>query len=121
MATHIHTRSRGLGAGLAMAILAAALAGCTVYAPAQPAVYGAAGPVYVQTPPPAPAPVQEVITVRPSLDVIWIPGAWVWGGSRYAWRAGHWSRPPASHTQWVAGQWQHTPRGHVWQDGHWRR
>ena len=39
--------------------------------------------VYIETAPPAPR--IEVISKRPTPKAIWIPGYWMWNGSKYVW------------------------------------
>lgn len=110
-----------------------ALAGCAVYVPGEQAVattssqqvYLPAGGTYqsseVYVPSAPPAPMQEVVAVRPSINMVWIPGVWFWGGSRYVWRAGHWAHPPSGYRHYSPGNWQNTPRGYRWAPGNWHR
>lgn len=88
------------------------LGGCAVYTPAQ-TVYDANGQPVVYS---QPAPVQEVVTVRPAVNMVWVPGVWFWGGTRYHWRAGHWAHPSRAyaHPGWRGRSWAGTPRvGHA--------
>lgn len=99
----MHTRQPRALMGLAV-LVPALLAGCSVYVPAQRTVVATrseqvvlpatgaytASTVYV---PAAPPPVQEVVTVRPAVGMIWTPGIWVWAGSRHVWRPGRWAYP----------------------------
>jgi hypothetical protein len=70
----------------------------------------------------APPPVQEeVVTVAPAPELVWVGGYWGWYGGRYVWVSGGWHRPPRPGAVWVGGSW--TPRpggGHVWVRGRWR-
>ena len=116
---------------LMLALLTAgglSLAGCTVYTASPRVLTTADGQIlevtedqqdYVTQAPPA--PLQETITVRPSVNVIWQPGIWLWGGSSYYWRPGAWVRPPLGYYGWSPGYWRHTPRGYLWQNGYWHQ
>ena len=114
-----------LGLGVAGGLL---LTGCAVHTSSPRVLHTTGGQVleyaegeqgYVLQQPPA--PMQETITVRPSVNVVWMPGVWLWGGSSYYWRAGSWVRPPAGYYGWTSGYWRHTPRGYLWQNGYWNR
>ena len=116
---------------LMLALLTAgglSLAACTVYTASPRVLTTADGQIlevtedqqgYVTQAPPA--PLQETITVRPSVNVIWQPGIWLWGGSSYYWRPGAWVRPPLGYYGWSPGYWRHTPRGYLWQNGYWHQ
>lgn len=54
----------------------------------------------------------------PSVDDNWIPGTWVWGQGRYAWRAGYWMTVHPD-WDWVPAHYVWTPRGYVFIDGYW--
>lgn len=96
-------------ASLAGALLV--LAGCVV-----------AEPVYVQTPPPAPAAQLEVVPAPPGPAYVWVPGYWAWRGPHrgYLWVPGHYTVPAGPGYVWAPGHWAPGPRGHIWIEGHWR-
>ena len=102
------------GASVAM------LGGCAVYTPAQ-SVYADGGQPVVYT---QPAAVQEVVTVRPAVGMVWMPGIWIWGGTRYHWRPGHWAHPSRAYAgRGGVSRWyvpRAYPRGRV-PGGGWRR
>ncbi len=54
----------------------------------------------------------------PSEDHTWIPGNWVWGESRYAWRPGYWT-PQRQNWAWVPSRYCWSPRGYNYVDGYW--
>ncbi len=62
----------------------------------------------------------EVITVRPSEDMVWIKGHWSGHGNDYAWTKGHWARPESGMKEWENGRWEHQERGWFYTEGHWR-
>ncbi len=67
-----------------------------------------------------PAEQEEVVTVAPSREHIWIRGHWQWSGRRYVWVPGHWETRRAGY-EWVPGHWKRTARGYVWVSGRWAR
>jgi hypothetical protein len=71
---------------------------------------------YLPTPPAPPevAPPGE----PPSAESFYVPGVWVWGGERYAWRAGYWGRVQPGYV-WVAAHYVWTPTGYVFVPGYW--
>jgi hypothetical protein len=64
-------------------------------------------------PPPLTAPGEP-----PGPDTFYVPGAWVWTGSQYAWRAGYWARVQPGYV-WVAAHYRWTPGGYVYIPGYW--
>ena len=84
------------------------LGGCAVYSSGQPVYDDYRQPlVYSQT-----EPVREVVTVRPNVGVVWVPGVWVWGGTRHHWRPGHWAGRPSYYGN--RARWAGHPRGQRW-------
>ena len=71
---------------------------------------------YLPTPPepprvaPPPKPVSE--------DTFFVPGAWAWNGSNYAWRPGYWARVQPGYV-WVPDHYRWTPSGTVFIAGYW--
>jgi hypothetical protein len=70
-----------------------------------------------EAPPPV---VQEVVTVAPGSNHIWIAGYYGYRGGRYVWTSGRWMLPPGGHTTWVPGHWANGPDGWRWRPGQWR-
>ena len=50
-------------------------------------------PAPVVVPPPAPAPIVEVIPVCPTPGYIWVGGSWGWCHNHWVWTRGHWGPP----------------------------
>ena len=98
-------------AGIATVALAL-LVGC---APRHPARYQV---VYVTREPPAAR--VEVVTPRPGVEFVWVPGYWSWERNEYAWAPGHWERAPHARAIWVPGRWRRDRRGWYFSPGHWR-
>ncbi|HMK84526.1 MAG TPA: hypothetical protein VK437_01095 [Steroidobacteraceae bacterium] len=104
---------RGFKAGAGAALLAAALLGGCVVAPA-PGYYG---PVVAVAPP---APQVEVVGVAPTPGFVWFGGYWNWVGGRHVWVAGHWG-PGRPGYHWVPHAWVHEGGGWRMHEGHWAR
>jgi hypothetical protein len=108
-----------LGAAAAASFIALA-AGCVVAV--RPA------PVTVYAPPPEevvvtdlpPAPVAEVVGVAPEPGFVWIGGYYHWAGSRWAWYAGHYERPPHPGARWIAPRYVIRGGSRVYIRGYWR-
>ncbi len=107
-------------------VLAAALAGCIVEQPYQPApVDTSAAPVPATdateeeaNEPPPPLPVYE----QPPCPVegyIWTPGVWRWGAEGYFWVPGTWVAPPQVGFLWTPGYWGLVGVAYVFHPGHW--
>jgi hypothetical protein len=47
-----------------------------------------------------------------------VPGAWVWNGRTYAWRAGYWARVQPGYV-WIPDHYRWTPSGYVYIPGYW--
>jgi hypothetical protein len=79
-------------------------------------VYG--GPVYAEPQPiivrqaPPPPPVERVVAA-PGPGYVWIPGYYDWAGNRWAWRSGHWERPPRQGAVWVPPRTVQRDRGEI--------
>lgn len=71
---------------------------------------------YYPEPPPPPqlAPPGD----PPNVDMLYVPGYWMWTGNRYVWRAGYWTRGRAG-LVYVASHYRWTPRGYVFVPGYW--
>lgn len=54
----------------------------------------------------------------PQPDLFYVPGAWVWRGTAYAWRPGYWARSHSGYV-WVADHYRWTPSGYVYVPGYW--
>jgi hypothetical protein len=67
--------------------------------------------------PPAPPEVARPAE-PPTPDTFYVPGVWVWGGERYAWRAGYWGRVQPGYV-WVAAHYVWTPSGYIYVAGYW--
>lgn len=68
----------------------------------------------------APPPqMQEQVPAAPSPDHRWVPGNWMWNGSRHFWVAGHWEMHQGS-ASWEPGAWRLRGRTHAWVPGRWR-
>lgn len=57
-------------------------------------------------------------TPAPSVDHLWVPGAWQPFDGRFAWRPGFWM-PTRPEWVWVPSQWVWTPGGYVFVEGYW--
>jgi WXXGXW repeat (2 copies) len=66
-----------------------------------------------------PAPVTEVITVRPGPAYVWIGGCWIWR-NQWVWERGHWALPPRHGAVWVAHRYVYRGGRHIWVRGGWR-
>lgn len=68
----------------------------------------------------APPPqMQEQVPAAPSPDHRWVPGNWMWNGSRHFWVAGHWEMHQGS-ASWEPGAWRLRGRTHAWVPSRWR-
>jgi hypothetical protein len=54
----------------------------------------------------------------PAADTFYVPGAWIWTGQSYAWRAGYWARVQPGYV-WVPDHYRWTPTGYVYIPGYW--
>src|SRR5262249_3222797 len=72
--------------------------------------------VVVEEPPP---PYEEVVTVSPGPEYVWMPGVWE-GHGRWVWVGGRYVVRPHPGAMWVGGHWAHRGRGYVWVRGYWR-
>jgi hypothetical protein len=81
-------------------------------APPAPAV---TAPAFVEPPPPR----QETITVAPSPQTVWVPGAWERTPDTWLWTTGRWVTPPFRRAYWATGYWQHLGGRYQWLPGHW--
>jgi hypothetical protein len=54
----------------------------------------------------------------PAEDMFFIPGAWVWTGARYQWRAGYWTKIAPGYV-WVPDHYRWTPSGYIFIPGYW--
>jgi len=106
--------TRNFGNFSRTAIAAVALTLLAACAPRHPARYQV---VYVTREPP-PARV-EVVTTRPGVEFVWVPGYWSWERNDYAWAPGRWERAPHARAVWVAGRWRRDRRGWYFSPGHW--
>ncbi|MBK6386237.1 MAG: YXWGXW repeat-containing protein [Rhodoferax sp.] len=121
------------GSLVAVAAIAAGLAGCVV-APARPVVYAPPPPHPPPHPLPAPGsyypngvvmvarppPYQEVVGYPPAPGYLWIGGFWNWVGGRHVWVAGHWEMNRPRHV-WVPHQWIRFGGGWRFEPGRWHR
>jgi hypothetical protein len=62
---------------------------------------------------------QEVITVAPSPQYVWVAGQWEKTPDNWTWTAGRWVQPPFGNAYWTPGYWKHHGGRYVWQAGHW--
>ncbi len=88
----------------AVAVSAAALAGCAVG---------------LAVPGPPPGPLVEVRGVTPGASFVWVDGYWSWR-SRWVWVPGSWAAPPHPRAVWVPGHWFRRGAGWRWAPGFWR-
>lgn len=79
---------------------------------------GTAGAEVVRYGPPA--PVREVVPVRPGPRYVWTDGYYRWYHHRYAWVPGRYAVPPRAYAAWVPGYWVPRGGGYVWVRGYWR-
>jgi hypothetical protein len=105
----------------AAAVLGSLLAlgtGCVVAVRPAPVVYSEQpGEVVVDNdPPPAQA---EVVGVAPGPGFIWIGGYYHWYGNRWAWRGGHYERPPHNGAVWVRPRYAFRGNRRVYVRGYW--
>jgi len=76
--------------------------------------------VVYEAPPQAPVVREEVIFARPSREMVWIGGYWVFTGrGGYAWVPGRWVVPPPHCTVFVAPHWQRRHGNSVYVQGYW--
>ena len=107
-------RSTGLKAGVGALLVAGALLGGCVVAPAPGYYYG--GVVTVAPP----EPQVEVYGAPPYAGAVWIGGYWNWVGGRHVWVGGHWDHGrPGYHC--VPHAWVHEGGGWRMSRGHWAR
>lgn len=76
-------------------------------------------PISVEKPIPLPPLKAEVIGKEPSLEHVWIPGAWEREPDKWTWVAGHWEKPPILPARWVQGYWKYQENRYHWHPGHW--
>ena len=65
-----------------------------------------------------PATRTEAIPPAPSMQHVWVPGAWVWRDG-WVWQAGHYEQRPYANARWIDGRWDSTPAGWRWPPGRW--
>ena len=106
---------RGMKAGMGVVLLAGALLGGCVVAPA-PGYYGGGAVVTVAPP----TPQVEVVGVAPYPGYVWMGGYWNWVGGQHVWVAGHWG-PGRAGYHWVPHQWVAARGGWRMAPGHWAR
>ena len=104
---------RGMKAGMGAVLLAGALLGGCVVAPA-PGYYGGGAVVTVAPP----APQVEVVGVAPYPGYVWMGGYWDWVGGRHVWVGGRWA-PGRPGYHWVPHQWVAARGGWRMAPGHW--
>ena len=93
----------------------------TLYTYQQPPRRGYYRTQYVQAaPPPAPAPLSEVVPPAPAANALWVPGYWDFNGNAYTWTAGHWEIPPPMSTTYIAAHWETRGQANVFVRGYWR-
>jgi hypothetical protein len=69
--------------------------------------------------PPPPETIETGPSIeQPSVNHFWVPGHWHWVDSRYAWRAGYWSRINPDWV-WIPAHYVWCPSGYVFVDGYW--
>jgi hypothetical protein len=69
--------------------------------------------------PEPPAPPQTAPPGKPPAeDMFFIPGAWVWTGTHYQWRAGYWTKVAPGYV-WVPDHYRWTPSGYLFISGYW--
>ena len=85
-----------------------------------PSVVLAQAEVQINVGAPPPAARVEVQPAQPYAGAMWVAGHWRWEHGAYAWRPGHWARPPGPGYVWVSAEW--VRRGGAWyfRDGHWK-
>jgi hypothetical protein len=102
------------------AVLGALLAlgsGCVVAVRPAPVAYAEPGEVVVdQDPPPAQV---EVVGVAPAPGYFWVGGYYHWYGNRWAWRAGHYERPPHAGAVWVRPRYTYRGNARIYVRGYW--
>jgi hypothetical protein len=67
-----------------------------------------------------PVAVHEAVVAAPSPGVVWVPGYYLYSGSKYVWTPGHWQAPPAPQQVWVAPRYVHSGDHYVYYPGRWR-
>jgi WXXGXW repeat (2 copies) len=107
---------KGLKAGAGILMLAAALLGGCVVAPA-PGPYAYGGAVVTVAPP---APQVEVVGIAPAAGYVWFPGYWNWVGGRHVWVGGYWGAGRPGY-RWVPHTWVRYGGGWRMAPGHWAR
>jgi hypothetical protein len=69
-------------------------------------------------PAPPTTPPQAPPGQAPVAESFWVPGHWVWNGTRYVWTAGYWARVEPGYV-WVPAHYSWTPGGYVYVAGYW--
>jgi hypothetical protein len=62
---------------------------------------------------------EEIVTVRPSHEHVWIPGYWERDPGKWTWQKGHWDKPPHKAAHWQKGHWAYQDGKWNWRRGHW--
>jgi hypothetical protein len=80
------------------------------------------GDIIVEELIPIPEAREEIITIEPSEEHIWIPGCWERKPDEWKWITGHWGKPPHKSARWVKGHWTNKPRPEAeWIPAHWEK
>ena len=82
-------------------------------------VHGAEGDE-LKAPKPAPTPLPERPSARPSADAVWVDGYWHWSTRErdFIWLPGFWRYAPRG-VEWQPGQWRGGLSGSIWRPGAW--
>ena len=73
--------------------------------------------VVVKLPPPLRV---EVVSPRPSVKHVWVPGYWTWESNGYVWLPGAWMPPPEPAAVWVAPRLETRSGVSIYISGYWR-
>jgi len=71
---------------------------------------------YLPEPPPPPA--EAAPGKPPAEESFYVPGAYIWTGNRYQWRAGYWAKVQSGYV-WVPDDFRWTPNGCIFIPGYW--
>ncbi len=66
-----------------------------------------------------PALQEEIVTVQPEADMVWVPGYWERDVDQWNWVAGVWVTPPDEDAVWVNGHWKFDNDKWQWVEGKW--
>jgi hypothetical protein len=72
---------------------------------------------YVMEVPKAP---EEISTMKPYDNAVWVNGEWEWRKGHHEWKSGHYN-PPHRNSAYVAGEWKKSRKGYYYVHGRWKK